>query len=441
MAKQQALPLGLLLLTGLTGCLRPAKLGSKEIPPLPKMLPGFYCDINPRFSHDGKRIAFLRETPDRRLQLYIADPELDAPKVALEAESLCLDRSYSPSSKRYSSPDTLAWSPNDRLIAFERAEWFAFEDGEKLPGTGLWAFDTASGRVTPIGLHPATYSNKFFYYHSPAWSPDGKYLSFVAEGISGEKRVAWRPVSQKSDAVVPIFDNADNSDWISWRPQKSPDRSEPSLLTYRKGIFKNPNTPQTETLRCVRPGSVDQTFSGEIWRMSPPEFVRIQNGETPQNARDINNKRFIVVPRIGHLVWSPDGERLAFTLTPDANDFSRYEIWVWSFDTGEASRVSPHDGRGYFAPVWIDRKRLGALSPDGNHFMATSIGLASKRSRKLGSLETADCDWSPDRSRIVYATPKQNLKNDPDDVTSLKILETGIHITVPWRAELTDNRR
>ena len=424
-----------------TGCIKQAKLGFNDTPPLPPAKPGVFCDVNPRFSHDGKRIAFLRETPDRRLQLHLIDPNLETPKAILEAESLCQDRPYSPTLAKYCSPDTLVWSPNNQLIAFERAEWFAFEDGERLPGTGIWAFDTKTGRVTPIALHPKLYTEPYYYYHAPSWSPDGKYFAFTAEGINGQRKIAVRPVGQDAATVTPHFDNAENSDWVCWSPRKTIEKAEIPLMIYRQGVIKSPSIPQTETLRGIRPGSPDKPFSGEVWRISPSELGKLQAAEYRDENRAGSTKswqnQFTVVPRIGHPVWSRDGRRLAFTLTADANDFSRYELWVWSIDTQTAIRVSPLDSRGYFAPVWIDRNRLGAISPDGNRFSVMSVNLTNNRSRKLGTIETADCDWSPDRSQVVYASPKQNSPIDSDDKTTLKSLDTGIHATIPWRLEIT----
>ena len=97
----------------ISGCRATQKPGSAEIPPLPPLNPEIYSDVNPRFSPDGKRIAFLRETPDRRLQLHLIDSELERPQAVLESERLGLDRPYCPTSARYCSPDSLVWSRSE----------------------------------------------------------------------------------------------------------------------------------------------------------------------------------------------------------------------------------------------------------------------------------------------------------------------------------------
>jgi Tol biopolymer transport system component len=406
--------LSLLCLLILPGCARPMQPGERDVPPLPHLQPGIYVDIDPRWAHDGKRVAFLRATPDRKLQLYVVDGDLDRPLALLEAELLCPDRPYDSSLSTYASPDTLAWSPNDRKIAFERIEWYTFEDGQRLPGTGLWELDTFSGRVTPLALHPARYLRGFYYYHTPQWSPDGRYLSFVGEGIDGERVICLRVLgAQKPQEVRPRFDNYENSDWPTWAPASA---GQAPALVYRQGIQRTASIPVTETLRRLVPGSADPKGAGEFWRLRAREYAALLPQRDPAVA---------VEPRVGHLAWSPDG-RLAFTLTPDPNDYTRYELWVIDADGTGAHRVSPRDGRGYIAPVWIGRRRLGALSPEGARFAVVTVNIETRAVRTLGRIATADCDWSPDRSRIVYAQPAVDAPVNPDNPTTLRILETGI---------------
>ena len=414
----------------ISGCRATQKPGSAEIPPLPPLNPEIYSDVNPRFSPDGKRIAFLRETPDRRLQLHLIDSELERPQAVLESERLGLDRPYCPTSARYCSPDSLVWSPNNRLVAFERSEWFDFDDGERLPGTGLWAYDTRTGRVTPLALHPKRYFDQLYYYHSPSWSPNGKYFSFIAEGINGQRRVGIKSVSQPPKDVEPLFDDSENSDWATWKPSFGLNAAKESALIYRQTIRKNASLPVTETLRAVHPGNPDGQNSGEIWRISQSELVKSEIG--------LKKEGFSVIPRIGHLCWSPTGKMIAFTLTPDANDFNLYQVWVWSSVTKQAKRVSPSDGRGFLAPIWIDERRIGAISPKNDKYEVVGMNVEKQISRTLGVIESADFDWSPDKSKIVYAVPKQDSPVNPDFPTTLKLFETNLRTTAPWKSELSE---
>ena len=426
-------------LLGMAGCSVAPKPGVADVPPLPRFEYGVYTDVNPRWSHDGTRIAFLRSTPDRRLQLFVTDPDMERATALLEAEIVRPDRPYDPQSRRYSSPDTLAWSPDDRKIAFERAEWFQFDDGQRLPGTGIWAFELLSGRVAPLALHPKRYTDLYYYYHTPAWSPDGSYVAFAAEGINGQHLIGLRCVAiEKPKEVALRFDNYASSDWPVWRgrsaavPSGIPYARERPVLAYCQSIFRTAAIPATATLRCIQPGSSDSEYCREIWRMNPARCRALSTIRRRSDPRDV------IEPRVGHPVWSPDGRQLAFTLTPNANDYSRYELWVLDVEDGISRRVSPDDGRGYVAPVWIDGLRLGALSPNKTRFDVVSISIRRHTRRLIGTIATADCDWSPDRKKIVYAEPRSSTPNSPDEPTTLRVLETNLKIRGPWRPEVLE---
>jgi hypothetical protein len=247
--------------------------------------------------------------------------------------------------------------------------------------------------------------------------------------------------------VTHRFDANEDSDWPTWEPQVS--GAEAPAFLFRQGIRRAFSLPTTETLRRIQPGTPRKAQpaprtpnpeprtepntlhptpytlspahsslpSGEWWRMTAAEYAQ------RLSARPAGET---VVPRAGHFVWSPDGQTLAFTLTPDANDFTRYELWTLRRDGGAARRVSPADGRGYFAPVWIGSGRLGALSPHGARCAVVTVNIADRAVRTLGAIDSADCDWSPDRRRIVYATPAADTPPNPDTPTTLRTFETGV---------------
>jgi dipeptidyl aminopeptidase/acylaminoacyl peptidase len=351
------------------------------------------------------------------MQLFVAEEDLERPQALLEPAPLGLDRPYSPQRCRYSSPDTLAWSPDDRQIAFPRLEWFTFEDGERLPGTGLWARDTYTGRVSPLATHPPKYRDLFYYDHTPQWSPDGRYLAFVGEGINGQRALFVRSLAaQAAHKVSPRFDRHEDSDWPAWEP--STRKGCAPTLVFRQGLLNPLHGPPVETLRCIQPGSPDASATGEIWRLRARDYApRLPKPPHPGEA---------IAPRAGQFAWSPDGQQIAFALTPDARDYHRYELWVVRRDGSAARRVSPADGRGYLAPTWIGTNRLGALSPRGDQFAVIVLEIETGRARTLGSLPTSDCDWSPDRRWIVYATPPASALPTPRPRTTLRRFRTGL---------------
>ena len=400
------------LLVLLTGCGKPGLPGNRDVPPgLPA--PTVYADVNPRWSHDGTQVAFVRSTPDRQKQLYVVDDGLERPLALLEPELLSPDRGYRCDLRNYCSGDSLAWSPDDAQIAFERTDWFTFDDGERLPGTSLWALTLKSGHAYPLALHPTRYESRYYFYHTPQWSLDGRYIAFVGEGINGQRVIGVRPLTpDNAQKVVPRFDTFDDSDWPVWQPLAG---LHPALW-YRQSIRRSYAVAPTETWRCLRSGEADASHSGEQWRIRAASYSGQVPHPTPGQP---------VIPRIGQPVWSSDGRKLAFTLTPDPNDWQRYEIWVYDTQSRTARRISSQDGRGYFAPVWISRDRLGALSPEGGKYAVVVLDLASGAKKVLGTIESADCDWSPDRSRIVYATHTAGGE-DSDSPTTLRLFKTKL---------------
>lgn len=111
-----------------------------------------------------------------------------------------------------------------------------------------------------------------------------------------------------------------------------------------------------------------------------------------------------------HPTWSPDGQRIAFTLAEQAEGGTRETIWVMESDGSQAQRLLTPPDFGYAGDV--------AWSPDGGRLafflggveggdiwvcMADGSGLkrlvTSADPESVGTFQPA---WSPDGQRIVY---------------------------------------
>ncbi len=359
-----------------------------------------YTDRAAVWSHDGSRIAFYRVYADHRVQLMVADARLTSIHALLSPEDVSPDRTLQARTASDRAGNRPAWSPHDRRVAFQRVEWFTFPDGQKLPGTGLWAIVLSTGTVLPIALHPKSYHGSFYYYRSPAWSPDGRYFALVGEGIYGQSCIIIRPTGalspEKADLV---FDRYESSDWPVWRPGTGPD-----VLAYRMVRSAALAGSDRALINLLRPGSPRQAGSGIAWI-------------TP-NTPPISSTGGGAAMRVGSIAWSPDGLHIAFTLTPDAADRAASSVWVVNLKSHKARRIAFKSA----AAVWVGNRTVGYLRKEhGIGWELCVQNIKSGKAHVVGTVPNSDCQWSPSRSEVVYNT------NVPQrGGTTLRVINTGL---------------
>lgn len=105
---------------------------------------------NPRFSPDGKKLAYIRGVA----QMRIIDLES-------KEDTLLLDG--------WAMPD-FSWSPD--------GQWMAFDRNDEEFNSDVWIVPSAGGDPINISRHPDDDVN-------PIWSPDGRKLAFISKHSSG----------------------------------------------------------------------------------------------------------------------------------------------------------------------------------------------------------------------------------------------------------------
>lgn len=404
----------LLLVCLCLSCGRAKLQGAEDLPPGTKLTSGIFADVAPRWSHDGKKIVFLRCTTDRKFQICVANSDLTQSAPLLQPEVVSPDRPYKTGRAGYRAADGPAWSPNDDKIGFSRIEWYTFDDGERLPGTALWIYDTRTGKSAPLAIHPGKYTGAFYYYRSLTWSPDGKYIAFVGEGVQGQAALFVRSLAGTKPVVdVPRYDQYGDSGWPAWS-------TEGHSLVFRQGILRASTADPIETLRLISPGG---TEAKRLFATTPGRFrEKFLPGKPAEDADE--DDRQDIAPRIAGISWSPDGKQIAFTLTPDPMAPDQYRVCLLSAGGGSIRVVSPQDGHGYQYPVWINEYTLGALRTSKDGFDAVALSLeAGQHAGVLCHLPSDDIDWSPDRRHIVCA---EAGKTKPAALTTLRVYETGL---------------
>lgn len=402
--------------------------GSEEVPPGVAKIPGVFEDVGPRWSHDGRQIAFLRHTSDRKYQLCIASADLKRVTAILGPELISPDRAFQTSRGSYRAPGCLAWSADDRSIVFPRVEWMTFPDSEKLPGTGLWAYDLFTRKTSPLAIHPKDYKGSLYFYRSPAWSSDGKHIAFIGEGLRGETALFVIPTSgAKPEVENPRYDSFLDTGWPAWSP-------DGKRLVFRQGIRRGYTADPVEAIRLIEPGG---TVARRLWATTPVRYdqmvrqVPLVVSAGSQGAQDQG------APKVAGIAWSADGARLAFTVARDPTDPLTSAIWTLDMlELGGKPRaapgIDPSNQDGYAAPIWIDSDTLGAIRiRDGGGFTAVSIGLRPDPQRyfameTIANLPTADMDWSPDRKWIVVAGPGTTPAHGREPLsTTIEVIPTG----------------
>ncbi len=191
----------------------------------------------------------------------------------------------------------------------------------------------------------------------PAFSPDGKWISYV-----GSDDALWRSKADGSDAIK--LSDAMHVQLSSW----SPDGRKIAFIGQR------PGTP---------------------WRI----FIVNRDGGALKEAADGDDGQ-------GTPTWSPDGKKLVYG-NVDCSELQTCWVRVIDIDTGKVETLP--GSHGYRTARW---------SPDGNHIAALvpaahELMLYDIQTRKwhlLGEGVTGDTlNWSSD-SKLVYADSPQGDK-------------------------------
>jgi dipeptidyl aminopeptidase/acylaminoacyl peptidase len=242
--------------------------------------------------------------------------------------------------KRVGNPEI---SPGGEWVAYTVTSTDLDKDKSE---TRLWMISTKGGESLPM-------TGKGYSASRPSWSPDGKYLSFLA-ARDDEKTQVWA-LDRRGGEAQQLTDIPQGVSSYEWSPD-----SKTLLLVLRdpkpEDLEKDEDKKKTKKpepwvidrlqFKRDRSGYLDTRYSHlYVLTLGEKKPVQITSGETDDSQP----------------AWSPDGKQIAFvsnrTDNPDGNQNT--DIWIVSPDNADKGQtllqVTKNPGSDR-SPAW---------SPDG----------------------------------------------------------------------------
>ncbi len=348
----------------------------------PRRLTSFSAAETPQaFSPDGKVIYFSAAIQDpassalfptsRLTELYTVETVGGAVKQVLPTPA-----------------DRIAFAPDGKSFVYQdikgmESEWRKHHTSSVT--RGLWRYDLASGKHTPLVDHPGE-------DRDPIISPSGSELIFLSERNGGSMNVYSLPLNNLS--------------------------AQPTALTT---LSDHP----VRFLSQAKNGTLAMAYDGEIYTLTPgaaPKKVAIDITTDAYEAPDF--KSFTSGAR--EVVPSPDGKLIAFS--------HRGDIFVSSVEFGTTKQITSTPW-AESSPSWADGGRSlyfvsnrdgrddlyraeMTRAADPNMLYATTL----KEERvlpKKDATERSDARVSPDGTKIAYVQNRSELM--VMDLTSKKV--------------------
>lgn len=281
-------------------------------------------DVHPCWSPDGNQIAFVRRSSEKTHIVVIS-------AVGGNEKTI-----YTTSSMMKGE---LAWSPDGEHIAFDQQT----ENGSAIAFVNPLTHNVTQGTSSEIA---------FLQDHTPAFSPNGKWLAFVRthQGIQSDvyirsltddketqltkdkkpiKGIDWSPDSQEV-----IYSSSRNGPFMLWRHRLQ--SQSPQLIA---GTGLNATYPSTS----ARDNTLVHTIAH---RQVDLMRIRLDRG----NPNDIRSEE--IIPTSTSLDYapkiSPDGSQLLYI--SERTGFP--EIWVAKPDGTGARRVTSLSHPNLYMPTW-----------------------------------------------------------------------------------------
>ncbi|MFN4180177.1 MAG: hypothetical protein ACK4I8_07665, partial [Armatimonadota bacterium] len=355
-------------------------------------------DIRPRFSPDGKWIAF-NSNREGNHDIYLM------PSVGGKPKRLTF----------HSADDILGdWSPDGKWIVFSSNRDHRFAQ--------IYLLEVETGYVRRL-------TNDETSLHSPTFSPDGRYIVFCRGGTSWWRKgyvgsansEIWRlPINIDSERITTgKAERLTNYNGNDWWPMVSRDGFL-YFVTDRKGIFniwrmkfdglRNGQEPKAEQItdhpdRVLYP-SMSHNGQFIVYEHDFSLWIVPTKGGSPQRltiyapSDEIQNRqqRLTLTSQATEFALSPDGKQIAFVV--------RGEIFIVNAEKGgEARRITDHSYRDFDIDWSPDSRKLAFVSErDGNNEVYIVDVKTKELKRLTNTPDVAESNpkWSPTGNYVAF---------------------------------------
>jgi Tol biopolymer transport system component len=374
---------------------------------------GMAFDSQPKFSPDGKWIAFLSDREGSE-NLWIMKPDGSDPKQL--------------SKDNWSEFASPAWTPDGQYVIVSKAP-------SSLGTYELWMYHTSGGsgvQITKSKLTPTATRQQRHNALGVVASPDGKYL-YYGRRIGGFAYNAQFPLWEiaRGDRKTGDEDILIAQIESSFRPVLSPDGTQllyvtryetesglrwRNLQTGEDRWVKYPITRDDQESRFTRdlfpgyaflPGGKEIVYNqdGKIRRLNIETGAESVIPFTAQVSQELGPKLDfpqrveegpVKVRLIQNPVESPDGKRMAFS--------AMTHLYVMDIPGGKPQRVIPQSGTREFQPAWSpDGKWITYVTWSNQGGQLWKVPASGGKPRQLSKTSAVYSDpaWSPDGARIV----------------------------------------